>query len=189
MGDVTQILLQIEAGDPDAADRLMGIVYQQLRRLAARKMAREGAGHTLESTALVHEVFLRLVTSDAGQSWQNRNHFFAAAAEAMRRILVENARRKKRVRRGGRHIRVTLEEADLAVESFNEDVIALDDALNRLESVDADAAELVKLRYFTGLTMAEAAEALGMSRRSAERNWTYARTWLHRELSRDDGDR
>lgn len=185
MGDVTQILSQLEAGDPAAADQLMRIVYQQLRRLAARKMAREAPGHTLEPTALVHEAYLRLLGADGGQAWENRNHFFAAAAEAMRRILIENARRKGRLRHGEGHIRVRLEDEDVAVVDPQDDVIALDEALGRLESVDAGAAKLVKLRYFTGLTMAEAAEALGMSLRTAERNWTYARTWLHRELGRD----
>jgi RNA polymerase sigma factor (TIGR02999 family) len=152
-------------------------------------MAREAPGHTLEPTALVHEAYLRLIGSDGGQAWENRKHFFAAAAEAMRRVLIENARRKGRLRHGRGQVRVRLEDDDVAVEDSKDDVIAMDEVLSRLEAVDADAAQLVKLRYFTGLTMAEAAEVLGVSLRKAERNWTYARTWLHRELGRGDDGR
>jgi RNA polymerase sigma factor (TIGR02999 family) len=183
MSDVTRVLSAIEQGDPRAAEQLLPLVYEELRELAAQRLARERPGQTLQATALVHEAYLRLVDVDQAQHWNSRGHFFAAAAEAMRRILVEQARRKRRVKHsGGRH-RVDLEEAAEIAEPEGEDLLALDEALERLERADPAAARLVKLRYFAGLTSAEAAEALGISLRSAERNWTYARTWLHRALS------
>jgi RNA polymerase sigma factor (TIGR02999 family) len=182
MSDVTRILTAIEQGDPSAAEQLLPLVYDELRRLAAAKLAQERPGQTLQPTALVHEAYLRLAGGHA-QHWDSRGHFFAAAAEAMRRILVENARRKERVRHGGQLRRIDLDEAVAAAEP-DEEMLAVDEALGRLEAVDPVAAQLVKLRYFAGLTMAQAADALGLSLRTAERNWTFARTWLHRELNR-----
>jgi RNA polymerase sigma factor (TIGR02999 family) len=184
MSDVTHILAAIEQGDSHAAEELLPIVYDELRKLAAAKLAQEKPGQTLQATALVHEAYLRLVDVTKMQPWDSRGHFFAAAAEAMRRILVENARRKKRLKHGGRGQRVDL-DAVAAVEAERPDeLFDLDEALQRLERADAAAAQLVKLRYFAGLTLAEAAQALRLSQRTAERNWTYARTWLHREISR-----
>jgi RNA polymerase sigma factor (TIGR02999 family) len=185
MTEVTRILSAIEQGDPKAAGDLLPMVYQELRCLAARKLANEAPGQTLEPTALVHEAYLRLVgAQDPG--WSGRGHFFAAAAEAMRRILVERARRRKRLRHGGEGRRLSLEDVDLAGEVPSEHLLALDEALERLEQEDPPAARLVKLRYFAGLTMQEAAEALGLPLRTAERNWTYARTWLHMEVAQGD---
>jgi RNA polymerase sigma factor (TIGR02999 family) len=179
---VTSIFCAIEQGDPRAAEQLLPLVYDELRKLAAQKLAQENPGQTLQATALVHEAYLRLVgTQDPG--WNGRGHFFAAAAEAMRRILVENARRKKRLRHGGGGLKLDLEGVDLAGSAPAEDLLALDEALEVLARKDPTAAQLVKLRYFAGLTMAEAATALGISLRTAERNWTYARTWLHRAIS------
>jgi RNA polymerase sigma factor (TIGR02999 family) len=185
MSEVTRILCAIEQGDPHAAEHLLPLVYDALRQLAARKLSQETPGQTLEATALVHEAYLRLVDVDQAQHWNSRGHFFAAAAEAMRRILVENARRKKRDRHGGQLQRIDLEEALLVGADPSDDLLALHEALDRLETTDPVSARLVKLRYFAGLTVPEAAEALGLSLRSAERNWTYARTWLHRELFPD----
>ena len=176
MDDVTQILAEIEQGSGQAAERLLPLVYGELRRLAAQKMRHESPDHTLQPTALVHEAYLRLVGSAPTPSWNSRGHFFAAAAEAMRRILVESARRKQRVRHGGGRIRLTLEEWDLPPSGPPEELLAVDEALQRLDAHDADAAQVVKLRYFAGLTMPQVAEALGISLRTAERNWTYART-------------
>jgi RNA polymerase sigma factor (TIGR02999 family) len=182
MNDVTRVLSAIEQGDPQAAERLLPLVYEELRKLAAHKLAQEKPGQTLQATALVHEAYLRLVgTEDPG--WSGRGHFFAAAAEAMRRILVENARRKKRLRHGGGSPRLDLDGVDPAGAAPAEELLALDEALELLASKDPDAAQLVRLRYFAGLTMAEAAAALGIPLRTAERNWTYARTWLHRAIS------
>jgi RNA polymerase sigma factor (TIGR02999 family) len=190
MNDVTRILSAIEEGDPHAAEQLLPLVYDELRRLAAQKLAQEKPGQTLEATALVHEAYLRLVSGDAPvpreQHWKSRGHFFAAAAEAMRRILVEQARRKRRHKHGGDHRRIDLDEALVFVPAPQDRLLDLDEALTRLEAIDPLAASLVKLRYFSGLTMAQTAEALGISLRSAERNWTYARTWLHRELAAPD---
>jgi RNA polymerase sigma factor (TIGR02999 family) len=186
MHEVTRILSAIEQGDAHAAERLLPLVYDELRRLAAQKLSQEKPGQTLEATALVHEAYLRLVKSERRGSsppWSSRGHFFAAAAEAMRRILIESARRKRRRRHGGGRQRVDLDEALLVAPSPSDDLVALSDALDRLEATDPPAAQLVKLRYFAGLTMPDAARALGMTLRTAERNWTYARTWLHRELS------
>jgi RNA polymerase sigma factor (TIGR02999 family) len=183
MSEVTHILSAIEGGDPHAADQLLPLVYEELRQLAAQKLAQEKPGQTLEATALVHEAYLRLVDVKKAQHWNSRGHFFAAAAEAMRRILVENCRRKRRHKHGGEHCRVDLDEAVLLAPAPQDSLLDLDEALTRLEAIDVLAASVVKLRYFSGLTMAQTAEALGISSRSAERNWTYARTWLHRELA------
>ena len=184
MSDVTRILGAIDRGEPQAAEQLLPLVYDELRRLAARRLAHERPGQTLQATALVHEAYLRLVDTKKVQHWNSRGHFFAAAAEAMRRILVESARRKKQPRRGGEHRRVGLADAHLEVSAPSDDLLALDDALERLEQADPTPAKVVKLRYFAGLTMPQVAEALGIPLRSAERHWTYARTWLYRELSR-----
>ena len=182
MTDVTQILSQIESGDPNAAEQLLPLVYDELRNLAAAKLAHEKPGQTLVGTALVHEAYLRLIGTTETPNWNSRGHFFAAAGEAMRRILVESARRKQQAGRGGNRQRVELDAVHVASEAPSEELLALDESLRRLEDHDATAANLVKLRYFTGMTMPQAAEAMGMSLRTAERNWTYARTWLHRDL-------
>jgi RNA polymerase sigma factor (TIGR02999 family) len=193
MSEITRILCAIEQGDPGAAEQLLPLVYEELRNLAARKLAQENPGQTLQATALVHEAYLRLVDVDEAQHWNSRGHFFAAAAQAMHRILVENARRKRRRKHGGARRRVDLDENLAAGDNRLDDVLALDEALRRLEADDPLAARLVQLRYFAGLTMREAAEVLGTSLRQAERNWPYARTWLHRDLSPadppDPGDR
>jgi RNA polymerase sigma factor (TIGR02999 family) len=182
MNDVTRILSDIEQGDPRAAEQLLPLVYDELRKLAAQKLAQEKPGQTLQATALVHEAYLRMVGPDKGPDWDSRGHFFAAAAEAMRRILVENARRKKRLRHGaGRH-RIDLDEGLLAIESPVDDLLALDDALEQLSLVDRQAAELVKLRHFAGMTTEQAAGALDLSDRSAYRTWSFARAWLYRRL-------
>lgn len=183
MSDVTQILDAIEQGDPLAAEQLWPHVYDELRRLARAKLAKERPGQTLTATALVHEAFIRLVNVDKGQRWDSRGHFFAAAAEAIRRILVENARRKARVRHGGARRRVDLEDAATFGESPKEDLIALDDALTRLAKIEPQKAELVKLRYFAGFSIDEAAELLKISRSTAKRYWIYARAWLLAELA------
>ena len=182
MEQVTEILNAINAGDPQAAAKLLPLVYDELRQLAARKLAQEKPGQTLQATALVHEAYLRLVGGEDSQSWDSRGHFFAAAAEAMRRILIEAARRKLQIGRGARAQRVALEGVDRPEDGDSLDLIALDESLVRLEVHDSLAANLVKLRYFAGLTMSEAAAALGVPLRTAERNWTYARTWLRRDL-------
>jgi RNA polymerase sigma factor (TIGR02999 family) len=182
MSDVTRILSAIEHGDPRASAELLPLVYGELRRLAAHKLAREKPGQTLNATALVHEAYVRLVDGDSTRQWNSRGHFFVAAAESMRRILVESARRKQQVGRGGGRQRVPLDAAEPAAAATSADLLALDESLARLEEQDPTAAQVVKLRYFAGMTMPEAAEALGMPLRTAERNWTYARTWLHRDL-------
>ena len=182
MNNVTQLLDAIEDGDAQASEQLLPVVYGELRKLAALRLANEPAGQTLQATALVHDVFVRLVDVDRQQKWNSRGHFFGAAAEAMRRILVENARRKRSLKRGGDLARQELDEADIAASELKHDVLALNEVLNQLAEVDAQAATLVKLRYFTGLTMPQAAEALGMSARSAERLWTWSKAWLFREL-------
>jgi RNA polymerase sigma factor (TIGR02999 family) len=182
MSEVTRILSAIEQGDPHAAERLLPLVYDELRKLAAQKLAQEKQGQTLQATALVHEAYVRLVDVDKAQCWDSRGHFFAAAAEAIRRILVERARRKKRVKHGGGRRRVNLEAVAEVADKPADDIEALDVALARLEQVDASAAQLVKLRFFAGLTMPQAAQALDIPLRSAERNWKFARTWLLREL-------
>jgi RNA polymerase sigma factor (TIGR02999 family) len=182
MSDVTRILSQIESGDPSVAQQLLPLVYDELRKLAAARLAQEKPGHTLQATALVHEAYLRLVDVDQAQHWNSRGHFFAAAAEAMRRILVESARRKRGPRRGGQFQRLDLDCSDPAAEEPSVDLAALDESLARLEAHDPLAANVVKLRYFAGLTMPEVAAALGIPLRTAERNWQYAKTWLHRDL-------
>jgi RNA polymerase sigma factor (TIGR02999 family) len=182
MSEVTRILTAIEQGDRQAAGQLLPLVYSELRRLATQRLASEKPGQTLQATALVHEAYLRLVDAEKPQEWNSRGHFFAAAAEAMRRILVEQARRKRRPKHGGDHQRVDLDEALCVSDTPSEDLATLDIVLTRFETIDPLAAKLVKLRYFTGLSMPEAAKALGISLRTAERNWTYAKTWLHREL-------
>jgi RNA polymerase sigma factor (TIGR02999 family) len=187
MGNVTQILAAIEKGQPQAANELLPLVYDELRKLAAAKLALEKPGQTLQATALVHEAFLRLVGPSHAESpegnWDGRGHFFAAAAEAMRRILVENARRKGRIRHGGELVRTELIDTPGVDVTVREDLAALDAALNRLKAVNPQAVELVHLRYFAGLSLADAAEMLRMSPRTAGRLWAYARAWLHQEIS------
>jgi RNA polymerase sigma factor (TIGR02999 family) len=192
MSEITQLLAAAERGDARAAEDLLPIVYDELRRLAAQRLAHEKPGQTLQATALVHEAYLRLIGSPsppgaAGElKFENTGHFFAAAAEAMRRILIDQARRKGRAKHGGNRRRVKFDEA---IHVANDDcgtLLAVDQALERFQQIDPDAAALVKLRYYAGLSMADAAKALGLSLRTAERNWTYARTWLHRELSSKD---
>jgi RNA polymerase sigma factor (TIGR02999 family) len=178
MPDVTRILSQIESGDPNAADQLLPLVYEELRKLASQKLAHEKPGQTLQATALVHEAFLRLVDGAATRDWDSRGHFFAAAAEAMRRILVENARRKQRIKRGGECNRVNFDDADLVTNLPPDELLLLNDAIESLAAHDRTAAELVKLRYFVGLSIEDAAEDLKVSRTSAYRHWTYARAWL-----------
>ena len=190
MTEVTRILSAIEQGDPDAAGELLPLVYEELRNLAAQKLAQETPGQTLQPTALVHEAYLRLVTSTQQQredapSWENRGHFFAAAAEAMRRILVENARRKHAVKRGGGKARVPLEEFHRVTES-PEDLLDLDDALTRFAAEQPDKARLVQLRFFAGLSNPDAAASLGISVATAERWWAFARAWLYSELQRGE---
>jgi len=185
MSDVTRILNAIERGDAKAAVELLPVVYEELRLLAAQKMSHERPGQTLQATALVHEAYIRLVGPEA-QSWDSRGHFFAAAAEAMRRILIENARHKQRRKHGGAHERLDLQNADLAVQGPSDDLIALDEALTKLAEQEPVVAELVKMRYFAGLTLEQAAEILGIARRTADRYWAYARAWLHREITKTD---
>jgi RNA polymerase sigma factor (TIGR02999 family) len=182
MHEVTQILSAIEQGDPHASEQLLPLVYEALRRLATQKLAQEAPGQTLQATALVHEVYLRLVGSEQGQHWDSRGHFFVAAAEAMRRILVERARSKGTLKRGGRIRRLDLDQLALAVEDRSDQLLALDEALGDLEGHDAQAANLVKLRYFAGLTHQQAADALGIGRRAADRLWALARAWLHQRI-------
>jgi RNA polymerase sigma factor (TIGR02999 family) len=186
MPDVTQILSALEQGDPHAAGQLLPLVYDELRRLAAQRLAQEKPGPTLEATGLVHEAYIRLVGPDQGKRWDNRGHFFAAAAEAMRRILVENARRKRSGKHGGGMARQDLDGVQLAAPELGEDLLALDEALNRLGEKDPVKAELVKLRHFAGLTVDQAAQALGISPATADRYWAYARAWLHAEITRGD---
>jgi len=182
MSDVTRILSAIEQGDAQAAEELLPLVYDELRKLAARRMAQEAPGQTLQATALVHEAYVRLVDVEKAQHWDSRRHFFAAAAEAMRRILVENARRKGRKKRGGEYERVDLREADLVVTVPDDKLLAVDEALQQLAEESPQKAELVKLRFFAGLTLEEAAETLGISRTTASRHWAYARAWLYERV-------
>jgi RNA polymerase sigma factor (TIGR02999 family) len=182
MNEVTRVLSAIEGGDPHAAEQLLPLVYQELRQLAAQKLAQENPGQTLQATALVHEAYIRLVDTDKARHWNSRGHFFAAAAEAMRRILIDNARRKHRSKRGGDHVRLDLEAVEVAAPEASEDLLALDEALNLLAEHDAQAAELVKLRYFAGLTIKHASEVLGISPRSADFLWVYARAWLLKKI-------
>jgi RNA polymerase sigma factor (TIGR02999 family) len=188
MNDVTQILHALEQGDPHAASQLLPLVYNELRRLAAHKLTAEAPGQTLQATALVHEAYLRLVGKDKDQRWDSRGHFFAAAAEAMRRILVENVRRKRSLKQGGGRAREDVDEVQLAAPEPVEDLLALDEALEKLAVKDPIKAELVKLRYFAGLTIEEAAAALGISPATAKRYWTYTRTWLYQEIAGDSGN-
>jgi RNA polymerase sigma factor (TIGR02999 family) len=182
VSDVTRILEAAQQGDPTAADQLLPLVYEELRRLAAHKMATEAAGHTLQPTALVHEAWLRLV-GNQNQKWEGRAHFFAAAAEAMRRILIDRARRKRAARHGGDQQRVDLQEVDLAAAGDDDQLLAVNDALDKLAAQHKEEAELVKLRYFVGMTNEEAAEVLGISARTAKYYWTHARAWLYREIA------
>ena len=204
MSDVTEVLQAIEFGDPQAAEQLLPLVYDELRKLARSKLQHEQPGQTLEATALVHEAYLRLVggqgkeprteepknqkgTEGQEEHWDHRGHFFAAAAEAMRRILVESARRKSRLKRGGDLVRAPIEDDAIVAPEIESDLLELDAALDRLAAKDARKAELVKLRYFAGLTIEQAAQALGISTTTADRDWTYARAWLFREVSKGDG--
>jgi RNA polymerase sigma factor (TIGR02999 family) len=182
MNEVTRVLSAIEQGDPRAAEQLLPLVYDELRRLAAQKMGQEAAGQTLQGTALVHEAYLRLVDTEKVQQWNSRGHFFAAAAEAMRRILVDNARHKRARKRGGELVRQDLDAVEIALPEIPEDVIALDEALNKLTATDKTAADLVHLRFFAGLPLPEIAQLLGISPRTADRVWVYARAWLHQEI-------
>ena len=189
MSDVTRILSQIESGDPSAAEKLLPLVYDELRKLAAAKLAQENPGQTLQATALVHEAYLRLVMDQEpgakGQqpvAWNSRGHFFGAAAEAMRRILVDSARRKARVKHGGELQRLDIEPDELLAADVSDDLLALDEALDRLAASDGQSAQLVKLRYFAGLTIPQAAEILGVSSRTADSLWSFARAWLRREI-------
>jgi RNA polymerase sigma factor (TIGR02999 family) len=182
MNDVTRVLSAIEGGDPQAAEQLLPLVYDELRRLAAQKMARESPGQTLAATALVHEAYLRLVGAEKVQQWSSRGHFFAAAAEAMRRILVEGARHKRSLKAGGDRHRVEMSAIEPAAGEPNIDLLALNDVLVKLEQHDRRMAELVKLRFFVGLTTAEAAQILGISASTANSDWAYARCWLRLEI-------
>ncbi len=182
MHEVTRILSAIEQGDPQAAEQLLPLVYDELRRLAAEKMAQEKPCQTLQATALVHEAYIRLVDLEKAQHWDSRGHFFVAASEAMRRILVEDARRKRRQKRGGALRRVELDAAQISYLSAAEDLLDLNDALDCLAAEDPQAAQFVKLRYFAGLSVEDAAEMVGLSRSAACEHWAYARAWLHRRL-------
>lgn len=188
MSDVTQILQQIESGDPSAGEHLLPLVYDELRKLAAARMAEERSDHTLQATALVHEAYVRLVDTDKAQHWDSRGHFFSAAAEAMRRILVENARRKQSLRRGGGASQIPLDQVAAAAMDEDTQLLVLNEALTRLEQLDSAKAEVVKLRYFAGLTIPQTAEALRISITTANRYWSYARAWLHEELQAACGD-
>jgi RNA polymerase sigma factor (TIGR02999 family) len=185
MSDVTQILSQIEEGDSAAAAELLPLVYDELRKLAAAKMAQENPGQTLEATALVHEAYIRLVGPANAGGWKSRGHFFAAAAEAMRRILVEQARRKRGPKAGGRHQKVSLSQVSPEIAGANLDLLALSEALDKLQAADARSAELVKLRFFAGMTREEAALALGISVATADNDWAYAKAWLQAELTEE----
>jgi RNA polymerase sigma factor (TIGR02999 family) len=184
MSDVTRILAAMEAGDPHAAEQLLPLVYDELRRLAAGRLAKEKPGQTLQATALVHEAYVRLVDVEKDQPWNSRGHFFAAAAEAMRRILIENARRKGRIKHGGGARRVDLEGIELAIDMPADELLTLDEALTRLAENDPKAAELVKLHCFAGLSIEQAAEILGISSRTGYRDWAFAQAWLYREIRR-----
>ncbi len=192
MDTITQVLNAIEQGDPHAAEQLLPLVYEELRKLAAQRMAKEAPGQTLQATALVHEAYLRLVGNQtpttkhhAPKQWNTRGHFFAAAAEAMRRILIEKARKRGRHKRGGDRQRFDLDDLQLSVQEVPEEVLALDEALTEFAQKHPEKAELVKLRYFAGLTVDEAARALGISESTADRHWTYARAWLYRHIVGD----
>ena len=189
MSDVTRILSQIESGDPSAAEQLLPLVYEELRKLAAAKLAHEKPGQTLQATALVHEAYLRLLgVEEREQSWDNRGHFFAAAAEAMRRILIDQARQKRSYRHGGGRQRCELSDDDRVTVPISDELLDLDEALTRLSAIDLQAAELVKLRVFAGLNVEEAAAMQGVSSRTAKRDWAYARAWLGRALAAEKDD-
>jgi RNA polymerase sigma factor (TIGR02999 family) len=181
MSDVTQVLQAIGRGDGRASDELLPLVYDELRRLAAARMAQEAAGQTLQPTALVHEAWLRMV-KDGERNWQNRAHFFGAAAEAMRRILIENARRKSRLKRGGDQARIDIEQLELAATTPDDKVLLIDDALERLQTEDPEKARIVVLKFFGGLTNQEVAENLGVTERTIERQWAFAKAWLFRSI-------
>src|SRR5580658_5009692 len=185
MNDVTRILSAIEQGDPRAAEQLLPLVYEELRRLAAQKLALERPGQTLQATALVHEAYIRLVDAEKVQHWNSRGHFFVAAAEAMRRILINRARDGNRLKRGKDHRRIDLSGIEIALSTSTDELLALDEAMQKLAAQYPECAGLVQLRFFGGLSLGEAASALGISRRTADRNWAFARAWLHRELERD----
>ena len=187
MSDVTHILSQIESGDPSAAEQLLPMVYEELRKLAAARLAHEKPGQTLQATALVHEAYLRLVDVEKAQHWNSRGHFFGAAAEAMRRILLNRARDKGRLKRGGQIKKVDLEKVELAVDAPHEDLLALDESIESLAKENPECANLVKLRFFAGLSIDEAAASLGISTSTAKRHWAYARAWLFDALRPDDG--
>src|SRR5262245_37833650 len=182
MSDVTTILSALERGDPHAGDQLLPLVYDELRKLAAEKLSHEAPGQTLQATALVHEVYLRLVGAEKAQQWNGRGHFFGAAAEAMRRILVNRARDKNRLKRGGDRRRIDLDQIEIALDTRDEELIALDESLTQLAIEDPEAARLVNLRFFAGLTLKDAAASLGVAQRTAERQWSYARAWLYARL-------
>jgi RNA polymerase sigma factor (TIGR02999 family) len=188
MSDVTRILSAIEQGDPHATEQLLPLVYDELRQLAAQRLAQEKPGQTLQATALVHEAYLRLVQGEQVPHWNSRGHFFAACAEAMRRILVDQARRKLSLRRGGNLQRRPIEDQEIEEPDPSVDLLAVHEALERFQGVDATAAQIVKLRYFAGLTIPQAAEALGISTSTADRSWAYARAWLHTALKQDADD-
>jgi len=183
MSDVTRILSQIEQGDPQAAEQLLPLVYSELRKLATERMAQEKPGQTLQATALVHDAYLRLVDVENAQHWKSRWHFFSAAAEAMRRILIESARRKRGPRHGGGRVRHDLDAVDLAAPQSHDDLLALDEALQKLAAKDKSAADVVQLRFFAGLPLSEVATFLSISPRTADRLWAYARAWLHQEIN------
>jgi RNA polymerase sigma factor (TIGR02999 family) len=187
MSDVTRILSAIEQGDPHAAELLLPLVYDELRILAAQKLSLEKPGQTLQATALVHEAYLRLVDVQKTQRWDSRGHFFAAAAEAMRRILLNRARDRRRLKRGGDCRRIDLDQVEIALDTSDEQLIALDEALSLLAAEDPSAAQLVSLRFFAGLTLKDAAASLGLAQRTAERQWAYARAWLYARLRKGDG--
>jgi RNA polymerase sigma factor (TIGR02999 family) len=182
MNEVTRVLSAIEGGDPHSAEQLLPLVYKELRKLAAQKLAQEKPGQTLEATALVHEAYLRLVDVKKVQHWDSRAHFFAAAAEAMRRILIESARRKRRLKRGGNRERVDLDNASVVSKAAPDELLIIDEAIAKLAAEDPQGAQLVRLRYFAGLSVEDAAEMCGLSRSSAFEHWSYARAWLHNEL-------
>lgn len=183
MNDITKILFAIDQGDPHAAEQLLPLVYSELRKLAASRLAQEKPGQTLQATALVHEAYLRVAGTDQASQWKSRGHLFGAAAEAMRRILVDNARRKKSAKAGGNLQRVELDEAQIAVNGRDIDLVALDEALDKLAARDARLAELVKLRFFAGMTIRQAAEALGISESTADADWAYAKSWLRLRMA------
>ena len=185
MSDVTRILSQIESGDPSAAEQLLPLIYDELRKLAAAKLAQEKPGQTLQATALVHDAYIRLVDIAKAQHWNSRGHFFAAAAEAMRRILIDRARNKKRLKRGDQRHEAELDKIVIALDTPSEELLALDEALEQLTAEYPECGQLVKLRFFAGLSLCEAAVVLGTPKRTADRNWAFARAWLHRKLRAD----